>query len=285
MTNYGIQFIRIDRIALAVVTLAFTTIRRISSFLPKNVKVSETFSWILPRFIRESIEGTTMLVWIPRVKTDPEGRGTVLTVKSTGDAGCPIRFMQSLLREKLTDEPLFCYRSFIPTQQWLLTWIRARMTDLDKNPLWYSQRSIRQGASTKACELKMPEIFLRASGGWKGDAMEVYRKDRLPTEQARFASKLSQKEVVYKNRLRKDPTDLSGPFGTGGGQLGNFNSPPPFYTAIGVLAGEGHHAESRALREREVPLPEVSGSHNLSRPHLNRKIVVQEDPEWPLMVV
>ena len=53
--------------------------------------------------------------------------------------------------------------------------------------------------------------------------------------------------------------------------------PPPSFTAIGVLEGEGHHAESRALREREVPLPEVSDSPNLFRPHLGEKIVVQED--------
>ena len=103
------------------------------------------------------------------------------------------------------------------------------MTGLDKNPPWYSLRSIRQGASTKACELKKPEIFLRASGGWKGDAMEVYRKDRLPAEQAKFASQLSR------NKPSEDPADLFGPFGSGGGPLGNFNSPPPCDTAIGVL--------------------------------------------------
>ena len=128
--------------------------------------------------------------------------------------------------KKLADEPLFFFRRFLPAQPWLLKWMRPRMIGLNKNPLWYSLRSIRQGASTKACELKMPEIFLRASGGWKGDAMEVYRKDRLPAEQARFASKLSQKKV-YKNKLSEDPTDLSRPFGSGGGILGNFNSPPP----------------------------------------------------------
>ena len=63
--------------------------------------------------------------------------------------------------------------------------------------------------------------------------------------------------------------------------MGNFNSPPPSYTAIGVLEEEGHHAEPRALRGREVPLPEVGGSHNLSRPLLGRQIVVQEYPQWP----
>ena len=63
--------------------------------------------------------------------------------------------------------------------------------------------------------------------------------------------------------------------------VGNFNSPPPSFTAISVLEGEEHHADSRALREREVPLPEVGDSPNLSRPHLGEKIVVQENPEWP----
>ena len=36
----------------------------------------------------------------------------------------------------------------------------------------------------------MPEVFLRASGGWRGNAMEIYRKDRLPSLQARFAASL-----------------------------------------------------------------------------------------------
>ena len=104
------------------------------------------------------------------------------------------------------------------------------MMELGKNPLWYSLRSIRQGASTRTCELKMPEVFLRASGCWRGDAMELYRKDRLPPEQEMFASQLN-KEELKGSETDRDPTDLSGPFGSGGGQFGNFNSPPPSSTA------------------------------------------------------
>ena len=107
------------------------------------------------------------------------------------------------------------------------------MTELGKNPLWYSLRSIRQGASTRACELKMPEVFLRASGGWRGDAMELYRKDRLPAEQERFASQLNKRQLPGGEKDRV-PRDLCGPFGSGGGPFGQFNSPPPSYTANGV---------------------------------------------------
>ena len=38
--------------------------------------------------------------------------------------------------------------------------------------------------------MEMPEVFLRATGGWKGKALERYRKDRLPAAQSQFASRL-----------------------------------------------------------------------------------------------
>ena len=64
------------------------------------------------------------------------------------------------------------------------------MRELGKDPRWYSLRSIRQGASTTADQMEMPEVFLRATGGWKGKALERYRKDRLPAAQGQFASRL-----------------------------------------------------------------------------------------------
>ena len=67
------------------------------------------------------------------------------------------------------------------------------MQELGKDPRWYSLRSIRQGASTTACEMNMPEVFLRATGGWKGNAVELYRKDRLPKVQGQFAQLLKDK--------------------------------------------------------------------------------------------
>ena len=135
--------------------------------------------------------------------------------------------------------------------------MRQRMASLGKDPRWYSLRSIRQGSSTTADRLCMPEVFLRASGSWKGDALELYRKDRLPEEQARFAdllgsnpsqrlptkthqplaitspSKPSQyhQHTTPKSPLQFDPPDLLGPCGTGGGQIGKNCSPPPFSLA------------------------------------------------------
>ena len=38
--------------------------------------------------------------------------------------------------------------------------------------------------------MEMPEVFLRATGGWKGNAVELYRKDRLPKVQGQFAQLL-----------------------------------------------------------------------------------------------
>ena len=91
--------LRLDTIAFVVISPAFTTIRTISSFLPRDKRESREFSYIfLPSFIRCNESRSTILIWVPRVKTDPESRGgTVLTVKSTRDSGCPQRFVRSIV--------------------------------------------------------------------------------------------------------------------------------------------------------------------------------------------
>ena len=43
-TNDGIEFTRLDRIAMAMAMLAFTCVQRVGSFLPKNAKEGESFS-------------------------------------------------------------------------------------------------------------------------------------------------------------------------------------------------------------------------------------------------
>ena len=88
----------------------------------------------MPNFVRCSELLRTMLIWIPKVKTDPEGRGTVLTVKSTGDSGCPQQFIHLLMKYRSNDGPLFCHLDFVPTQAWALKWIRRRMSELGKDP-------------------------------------------------------------------------------------------------------------------------------------------------------
>ena len=78
--------------------------------------------------------------------------------------------------------------------------------------------------------------------------------------------------------MSMDPVNRFGPFGSGRGSLGNFNSPPPSYTASRekkTLRWDG----LQALQGCEVLLPEFGGSHNLSNPVTGRRIVVQENPE------
>ena len=44
--------LKLDLIAFAIVSLAFTTIRRVGTFVPKSKKAANDFSWILPRYIK-----------------------------------------------------------------------------------------------------------------------------------------------------------------------------------------------------------------------------------------
>ena len=54
-----------------------------------------------------------MLVWIPMVKKDPEGRGTVFVVKSTGDACCPVALLRVLLSRSSTESPIHSYTTLV----------------------------------------------------------------------------------------------------------------------------------------------------------------------------
>ena len=102
---------KLDYIAFSIVTLAYTTVRRVGAFLPKTKKETETFPYILPWYILSDSSNSTLLIWLPKSKTDPEGRGTVLTVKSTNDDCCPIALLNILLQGRAIDEPLFSHLS------------------------------------------------------------------------------------------------------------------------------------------------------------------------------
>ena len=188
-------------ICLTIVALAYTSIRRIGSFVLKSKAAAASFSWIVPRYVRFLGNNYTFLVWIPFNKSDPQGRGTTLVVKRTKDECCPVTLLHRLITSRSNEGPLFINHQFIPTQPSMLRWIRFRMEELGRDPRIYSLRSIRQGASSMACEAKMPEVFLRASGGWKGDAMELYRKDRLPAAQEDFAEALGRSSNVVLHQL------------------------------------------------------------------------------------
>ena len=125
---------QLDYIALTIVTLAFTTVRRVGSFLPKTQRETETFPYILPRFIVSNQSHTTLLIWLPISKMDPEGRLIVFTVKSSLDGCCPIKLIDILMQSRSYDEPLFTHLTFYPTQAWLLKWMRNRMANLGKDP-------------------------------------------------------------------------------------------------------------------------------------------------------
>ena len=144
--------------------MAFTSLRRVGTFLPSSKREARKFSWIVPKFVQYFQDTDTLLIWIPRNKTDPGEKGAVITVKPTRDSCCPVRLMLQLLQGSKADRPLFVTSRWMPLQGWLLRWIR-RMSNLGKNPQIYGLRSIRQGATSKADASDMPEVFLRASGG------------------------------------------------------------------------------------------------------------------------
>ena len=75
------SLLRSDMICLTIVNLAYTSIRRIGSFVPKSKAAATSFAWIVPRYVRFLEEDYTFLVWIPFNKSDPHGKVTTLVVK------------------------------------------------------------------------------------------------------------------------------------------------------------------------------------------------------------
>ena len=175
----------------------------------------------------------TFLVWIPFNKSDPHGRGTTLVVKRTNDNCCPVTLLHKLLMTRSNKGPLFINNHFIPTQHSMLRWIRVRMEELGRDPRIYSIRSIRQGASSMACEAKMPEVFMRALGGWKGNAIELYRKDRLPAAQEVFAEALGRSSNAVLTKLyhhgHPQPAWLSWVIRRGSNRGNNFPAALPVF--------------------------------------------------------
>ena len=105
-----------DMIAFAIVALAFTTIRRVGTFVPKSKKEAASFSWIFPKQVKFYPSLMMLLLWIPINKSDLEGRGTVVIAKGTEDECCPLQLFKLLMADSLADKPLFSHLDFLPTQ-------------------------------------------------------------------------------------------------------------------------------------------------------------------------
>ena len=85
--------------------------------------------------------------------------------------------------------------------------------------------------------------------------MELYRRDRLPLEQARFEGNHrhnSERVEIGRSSLR-NPRNLTGPTGRGGGPIWATGDPPPFdvWRVMQKLTRE---------RGRETIVPEYDGS-------------------------
>ena len=53
---------RLDRVGLTISVMAYTSMRRVGTFLPAKKKDAEKFSWIVPKFIRYFDDTQTLLI-------------------------------------------------------------------------------------------------------------------------------------------------------------------------------------------------------------------------------
>ena len=130
-----------------------------------------------------------MTVRLNNSKTDPFGRGQVITLYSTGSFICPVKTMQRYLSSHswLMDQPLFITREGKPlTRNYFICLMWEALSKLGFASRFYSAHSFRIGAATTAADAAGLQYWLiRALGRWSSDCYKLYI--RMPSATLRSA--------------------------------------------------------------------------------------------------
>ena len=110
-------------------------------------------------------------------KTDPFGKGHIVTIHTTHTLTCPVRAMNQYLRARQywPDPPIF-----VLADGTILTWskfisrIRALFTKVGFKAELYAGHSFRIRAATTAAVAGMPDWLIQAMGRWSSDCYKRY---------------------------------------------------------------------------------------------------------------
>ena len=180
-----------DSMMLAAINLAFFAFLRCGEFtIPtgssfdatRHLSIGDIF------FYPNRIHPISMTVRLKYSKTDPFGRGQVITLYSTGSFTCPVMTMQRYLssRSWLMDQPLFITREGKPlTRNYFICLLRDALSKLGFASKFYSGHSFRIGAATTAAAAGLQDWLIRALGRWSSDCYKLYI--RMPSTTLRSA--------------------------------------------------------------------------------------------------
>lgn len=125
----------------------------------------------------------SVVLTLPKSKTDPFGKGVPIPMPQTGDAICPREALKTLFTNfrAPAEAPLFCcnhelgYRNKMYfTRSWFLGQLRSLLLKAGINPEGFNGHSFRKGAAHSAAAAGMSGDEIKTLGRWKSDAYKLY---------------------------------------------------------------------------------------------------------------
>ena len=175
-----------DRMLLAVINLAFFgflrcgefTVQRCDQFDPaRHLTVNDVTFY--PNHIRPDY----MTLRLKYSKTDPFGKGHIVTLYRTNRPTCPVTSMQVYLnsRGQSLEEPLFLTRDSVPlTRKYFLSLLHEALEKIGVSPSFYSGHSFRMGAATTAAASGLQDWLIKALGRWTSDCYRILYSNSTP---------------------------------------------------------------------------------------------------------
>ena len=137
-------------------------------------------------FFPHHLQPTYITVRLKYSKTDPFGRGHIVTLYKTNTPTCPVTAMQHYLNSRCLSlqQLLFLKRGGLPlTRPYFLYLLRESLAKLGVSPSSYAGHSFRIGAATTAAASGMRDWLIRALGRWTSGCYKIYIRTPLPTLQ------------------------------------------------------------------------------------------------------
>ena len=175
-----------DRLMVkAALTLGFFGFLRVSEFTtPGRGKFN-------PRIhpTRQDITWSedSLLFFIKKSKTDQAGRGTTISVGSTGGATCPVSAMEAYLNHcrESHQTALIHFQTGRPlSSRAMRSILRDLLHRLGHDSSQYNTHSLRIGAATAAARAGLPPSTIQRLGRWRSSAFTAYTRYALtrPTD-------------------------------------------------------------------------------------------------------
>ena len=183
-----------DQMFITAITMAFFSFLKCGEFTAPNAShfsSSKHLALMDAIFYSSFRNSTFMTLRFKYSKTDPFGKGHVVTLFCTPTGTCPVTAVQVYLsmRAYQPESPLLSLADGTP-----LTWtkfvmmLRTVLSKVGLNEDLYAGHNFRIGAAITAAVASLPDYLIKALGGWSSDCYVRYvRTPRCSLEAAAVA--------------------------------------------------------------------------------------------------